>query len=758
MKRGQITLFVIIGLVLLLIVGLMLLPKAKQQPVSLQARQDADLVTNYVQQCLNSVGEDSVRQVGLTGGYLTVAKLKDIPGPNSQVATIIPQKIPLWHEIQPCDQSKAGCIQDHRPALCAPGESCPVPDTSMGEVIQTNIEALVVRNIDKCLGGFKGLQQQIVKTTGSPKAHAVIREDDTEIVLTYPMTVTILDNQTFDLDTFHSSLDVKLPQTYRLARSIQLLERSNGFLEEIFLHLLSIYTGIDQPLPPFRDLQVTGPQYTWQRSKVQQNIEDGILPFMDFVQIINAGETFAPIISPNTTNDTAAYANGIYQYLAIKLNENTTYPLGVKFEYPRTPMYLDINGQEYLRPRQMPDIGGMLSLLGINLYDYRFKYTAAFPMVVHITDPYAFNGRGFEFDYGLETNVKNNIALNTSETVQTADFATSTLNLATDSQLVNHLYNLKVTDRHTGLPLSGARVSYACGTQFYIGDTDAAGTWVGKLPYCITGGYLLAEKEGYARTGISQNNANDDGMVTFNPLLINLWPRKSKTVVVYKRTVTDVGNISAGGSSATYRTVLGVNDSVTFTVQRIKESPYDEDVPLAGVIQFGGQALERGTARNLADVKKELADALKSGQMSQKDYDDTITLIDQAEADKSATSVGVTGPAPGTVETQVVDFVPGTYNLEGTLMYNAPFTLPPKPDKKAPLPEQNFSNWVSGGVVLKDVNGVALTENDVYNDKKLVLYVLEEQIPRNWDELMKNQAIDQYQTYDRKAMVVPMLE
>jgi hypothetical protein len=67
-RQGQITPFVILGLAVLLIVGLVLLRPASHEATSLTAQQDQQLITNTVQQCLAQAGEQSVRAVAQANG------------------------------------------------------------------------------------------------------------------------------------------------------------------------------------------------------------------------------------------------------------------------------------------------------------------------------------------------------------------------------------------------------------------------------------------------------------------------------------------------------------------------------------------------------------------------------------------------------------------------------------------------------------------------------------------------------------------
>lgn len=708
MKKGQLTIFVMLGLMAILIIGLVLMmPRTAS---SQTAEQDAAAVTSMVQQCLENVGEEKLQLLGHAGGYAKLDLQQD------QLVKQGPQTIPLWHEIQPCDTNS--CVQDHRPPLCA-GRQCLVPDTNTHiQSIQENLESLTEQAIQSCLQNFSS--DIVVRPTDKPEVQALIREEDVVLSLNYPLEVTASDKSIVDLDEFTATLDVKLPQMYRMAREIQNVERNNAFIEEVFLNLLTVYSGIEQPLPPMRDLQIRGKPSTWTRQQVQKTLEQEVLPYMNFIQLVNA-QSYAPVTSYDVDENYTAYADGIYDYMTIRIGDES-YPFDARFEYPETPMYLNINNQENLKPRTMPGMG-LLSLMGLDIRDYRFRYTASFPVVVRIIDNEAFSGRGFELSFGLEANIKNNHPLNVSTEAVNLNFSQESLDLS--SQLVNHTYVVKVVDKRSGALLV-ADLIYACGGEYAVGSTTN-GIWTGQLPYCI-GGYLIADAEGYAGIAVEQANSDDDGRTT--TLTIELWPVVAKQVQLYKRTTA---NLIDGG-----RTQLSSHDSAVLQLQRIKATEYDEDLPM--VLQFGTDAFSPEL------VLEELEAARAAGQITQEEYDIIAAAASDTEVEYEATNT--------------IDLVPGKYELQGVLNYNGVIELPE--EKKggflgigdATLEARNLSGFSSGGVILVGQDAFELTPEFVYGENNLTLYVLEQKIPQSWDDVLAYQDIESYQM-QHKALVRP---
>jgi hypothetical protein len=391
----------------------------------------------------------------------------------------------------------------------------------------------------------------------------------------------------------------------------------------------------------------------------------------------------------------------------------------------------------------------MLSLLRLNLRDYRFRYTAAFPLVVTITDPEALSGSGLELSFALEGNVRNNHVLNSSAATVTLSSGQSVLDLSAQEQLVDHMYTVKVLDRRTNRPLSDARVVFGCGNEFMMGNTGVDGTWQGKLPYCV-GGAVVADADEYVRASANVTNINDDRGAT--SLELSVWPIVTKQVRVFKITAADA---AAYGQT---RTRLTKNDSLTLQMLRMKESDFEMDLPLVPALQFGGTSLGDALLANFADTVNELDAALAAQQITQAERDAILAEIETAKKEDLGENLAVV------VENMTVALAPGRYEMQGLLMYNGNITIPAKRVTIIPLilyrtiEAQNLPSWQSGGVLLLGENATVLRPEDVYGPKNLTVFVLEQKLPTSWEDLEAYQDIAEYQRYDRRALVQPKWE
>ena len=89
----------------------------------------------------------------------------------------------------------------------------------------------------------------------------------------------------------------------------------------------------------------------------------------------------------------------------INLSNTRSRKIDVDFSYlDWWPMYLNINDQEVLMANKYDSF--LLAFIGLN--EYVFYYDFSFPVWVTLTDPDAFNGDGFTFNFALEANLRKN--------------------------------------------------------------------------------------------------------------------------------------------------------------------------------------------------------------------------------------------------------------------------------------------------------------------------------------------------------------
>ncbi len=105
MKKGQISIFIIIGLLIIIILGIIVWSSNKQKVNEVQSNNNiellqykAEVITNYVEQCINEISVKGIYLVGLQGGYLDPEpnpKYGTNDNINYQMSGFV--KIPYWY-------------------------------------------------------------------------------------------------------------------------------------------------------------------------------------------------------------------------------------------------------------------------------------------------------------------------------------------------------------------------------------------------------------------------------------------------------------------------------------------------------------------------------------------------------------------------------------------------------------------------------------------------------------------------------------
>jgi len=717
MRRGQITLFILIGLVVLLFLLLFLHLHMRVEntiePVRIAP------VEHLVRQCTADSLEHLLRRLGANGGLLNTSRLRHRPNAwESDTVSFPPQDVPYWSHVRPCSQNALGCEASAQPPLCKQGSSCPLTINTpylSGPSVQEQLEEALPDAVRRCVANFSSIREDLeITTRGEPSADVFIGTERVTATLHWKIFITdSLTGKHATLKDFTEDADVNLPRLYSLANDIANTERNVSFLEHFALHLIAVYSGVDQPIPPLRAVELFGQKHYWVRSEVERLFRDEILPWMNFIQVPNALAGFVPIwpSEEGSSKDEQFYAAGIYQYLNMKPNDEVYPDYAVRFLYPYVKPYLSINkGQEILGPRSAETGSFFQKIIGVFMNDYRFRYDLAFPVLVTITDEDAFDGKGYDWTFALEASIRRNAPLNRSSTASNFRVRNTNIDPLSPFQRVANTIHFSTTNHFTGDALSGVRLMYECGKVYYVGETNASGELTTRLPYCRFGGVVRYSKEGYLGSGAAYDNYEEGLTKDFR---FSLWPLQTLTFSVKKLVGSQLRE-------------LGPHDQVLVTFTRLNETPYDEEAPLGGFYTFSIANITRAAENKQADLVR----MRDKGLISEAQYQQWLDALNESFEFQKQPSVTAKLP-------------PGNYTVDAYLLYFEPFTIPETkksygswPFKKTiTLPEQNFSVWMSGGAVINESRPFEVLPDTLYAANNLTFVVKEEPVPKSWEDL-----------------------
>lgn len=530
-KKSQITLFIIIGIVLLLATGIVLYVRSQYIVTELEVQLELDKVSeeakpvqDYVVQCLVDTGSDAVKRIASHGGYLGPGNASltttsfvinpDDPTQSDVVELIDDHLIPYWWFMEGnnmCEQ----CFVTIRN----------IPSIDM---MEDDVSRYVDMQLSNCLDEFEAFAEKGVSVVpqGEYQIDTDIAEGSVYVQINYPLQVNI-GGATESMENFYGEIPADLWTAYHTAKEITELEIQQQFLEQILMNLITAYSGLDtERLPPIASFTEGYVILFWLESNVEDQLQEILMSHIPLIQLENTKD--AEKISPETE-----VGEGFTELLFID-NEKDFNDMEVNFVFKDWPIFLEITPKqgELLRPSSFRDEFPLSIAPPLQTNHYVFFYDVSYPTIVHVRDTNAFGGQGLNFMMALESNVRNNRDIvrwingegtdehwdynlvdidwpedleipagydpETNETVyEPLPEPTPTL-ICNQEQRISGEIEVAVYDKKTNDPIGDAAISYNCGNydSCNIGAADSSGHYSGQFPICV-GGFLKADKEGY---------------------------------------------------------------------------------------------------------------------------------------------------------------------------------------------------------------------------------------------------------------------
>jgi len=615
-KRGQVTLFIILGLIILVGIVLLIYFKAsafKKWPLKLiteDAPNELKPLQTFVTECLEQVSREAIVKIGLGGGYLEPTNSEYTPyyfqvnqnNPTESDILVINQnnKVPYWYYM-------------NTPNSCY---NCMVTEKNIPtfEDMQRQISVYVEKNIDSCLNDFKAFEDMKIKVIKleKPTSEAYVGSDDVTVQIYYPLEIKA-EKLSGKLEYFNVKHPLSIPAFYELALIVTKAEKSNRFMEKIVLFLVDVYSGPDtNKLPPLSTSQIGYSTLFWVKQDVQDKIQELLRSYIPLISIENTKNA-----KKITTGDKLKDYVYNYMFLENKIDFNK---YDVRFYYMDWPIYLDIGPHStggLIKPSvtnvEIP--GGILPTETVA--DYSFVYNIGFPILVEISDPEALNGKGYSFFFAIESNIKANKDIidyllhgaivdydpkgffeitskkKEEEKLSTVEEGVKQLEInlpeknffCEDEQKVGTELTLVVTDKQTKEPLQKIGVFYQCGplATCRMGETDEKGKFVSKYPLCKGGAIKLMHND-YSQTIWLFDSTIEEKIKAQVIDMIKQVKKKYKIKIIDVNNLKSVPNdklkdkqfIKQFRDKYAYEEV-GTESMVTLLLTRVKENAYLDD-------------------------------------------------------------------------------------------------------------------------------------------------------------------------------------
>ncbi len=552
-RSAQITIFIVIGLVLLLTTATIFYFKYAFEEAPVFVFSD-DPVTAYVQQCIVDATKEAVILAGQNGGFIYQEEFTD---EEKKIIELLPfnsealflangrQHILYWYY-----QKNDGIDRVAIPEL--------EKQTKGDGSIQDQLELYIGEHLPICFDDFNALRNKgiLVESFGNLSVSSLITDKSVEITVKYPLK--IMQGETISTqNSFAALVPVGLKQTYTLAREIAEHELNTLFLEQTTRNLLTTYGQVKKEyLPPIAGglhFDPCADRVYWFYSDVERNVRQMLAANIPYVTIANTDNGRITITTKQESDkDTRKLRQGVFDSFVQYKSENDYGGILANFNYQTTyPMELYFGnnpGRGLLQPNTF-EINALIA--NLCMFDYSYLYNLKFPVVVTLVDTESnIDGNSFVFQFPLQVIIKNNyprIKLNNvlrdyyriPETPKEPSYQCD------PEQRLSVESTLTVKDPK-GAPVENAVVTFQCGPSYvyeydvngtvsaiqnfaetcFMGTTDVKGQLITSYPPCVGSGFVTIKHPLYVEKSSATGDILQNTFFEKNVVLDKVYTRE----------------------------------------------------------------------------------------------------------------------------------------------------------------------------------------------------------------------------------------
>ncbi|MBW2989596.1 hypothetical protein KY358_04745 [Candidatus Woesearchaeota archaeon] len=542
-KKGQMTIFIIIGILLIIGIGAYSIVRKSRTEAGITSEIESALeeipsefssVAGFISGCLEETLKEGIEKIGDTGGFINPSRhglvTSDDPT-ESDAARMDPDSglsIAYWNYLKSQNSCSGTCS-----FVLVPENVLYLHKRGGPLSVESQLEDYIEESLDSCLSGFAVLKEQgfDIRELGPISATVSVNDEEVIALADYPLEVSR--QGTAEISGFLARSDVNLKKIYELASEISLLQSQYRYLEGHLKNLIVGYSGIKEDLlPPMHETVIKfGGETVWQEAKVKENIENMLASYVQTLKVSNTANYIPYFMG-------GQLSSALYNLGMLIPVQGEYYDLSTSFIYHPSwwPIYLDM-GCEGGACRPESFSSNLLTLIGIQRYS--FSYDISFPIQVLIEDPSAFGGQGYSFNFLMESNMRDNQAM-PADYLAPPDPSPQASGYCDDDKRDSGNVYITVHDPDD-YPIDDADAVYSCGGESCsIGKTEG-GSLTAKFPSCFGGGVLSIVKDGYLSRSIKIDIEPDYSADL--PFVLN--PRSAKRFIVRKRMIEKVqsGNI-----------------------------------------------------------------------------------------------------------------------------------------------------------------------------------------------------------------------
>ncbi len=568
-KQGQVTIFIILGLVLLMVVALVILTKEeviKIKPEELIPTEKGK-IENFIAACIKNVGEEALFQMGLQGGFIkTPPEISTDASRHLRISSFL--VVPYWTY----------------------GEITEIPAK---EELQQRMNVYIQENLRSCLFDMRAFQEtyNLIEKTDITAESEIL---DNKVIFNILWNIEVQDKsgqKISEIINHHAESPIQFGKVYETAKAVVERELLTLKLEDITQDLLAL----EHPDVPLTGVELSCSRKIWDVNKVKRTLKDMMRINIKKIKVKGTDYVEFPEELPYYANHYVWDMGEDFSQsdISVVFNFDNTYP----FTFQVTPL----TGTKMASSQQ----GGTDLLSFLCLQTWKFTYDVMYPVLVRVKD----DKTGYNFQIAFTVHLVRNLPNRKTVIIARNPAA---LNFPTDEEYCNNvripmtvLTNSYVVSDEVGVnsiePLSDVNISFTClkyrcemgQTDFNFEESGAQASLSLNYPYCV-GGILRGVKSGYKEAWqriVTEDQKNIE---------LNLVPLHSLPVTALKVVKHDLKNVEAQENKlgeqlaeneiALIRLKRFVNGTVNHEIEQVVGAPLSPEVTNRLNINFLAEA------------------------------------------------------------------------------------------------------------------------------------------------------------------------
>ncbi|MBN1644467.1 hypothetical protein JW851_00305 [Candidatus Woesearchaeota archaeon] len=497
-KKAQVTLFIILGVILLLSIGLVVYLTTQRvvKPVEekLIIPEGTEQVYEYISECVYQTAKEGIIKLGLQGGYVNMpAEIKNTPASRISLDPYEAFYIPYWFYQN----------QDRTPTL---------------ELLQMEIDSYLRQRLQDCVDFSSFTPQYNVRTRGEFIPKTTITKDKVIVELIWPIEI-IKTDKTIQLNKIVKEIDVKLKEIYDIATTTMEFENKKAAFENITLGLISANPDI-----PTNGMILDCTPTRWYLHEIEQETKNMLAYNIPSVRIENTPYTPFDASRRTYSNLEKDYEDILKELEKDKQPKFPSETPDDSYEYFKMLLDIGIKPTEIktgfiYRPEweltiiPYPHQGNVLKsnkiqgarkyLSYLCLNQWHFVYDIEHPVVMILKDDTAFKGEGYTFQFAFPVLIDDNEAKR--EILDRRQFTTDKYYYEFCEETGEKTYDIRAIGITPGAmfatELEGANITYTCFNRYCeLGKTIGDGGIYRlrtSLPTGCVNPFIAASKQGY---------------------------------------------------------------------------------------------------------------------------------------------------------------------------------------------------------------------------------------------------------------------